>query len=117
MPYMANMIGADLSTQAHIKELLNTRQVTLSDVFTAVQGTKAMALHVPIFDEGVFQGSIAIFVPYAKLTKEYLAPIQIGENVTRLAQGESIHFNSALHHKLSNPNPEAAELLVVVYVP
>jgi len=43
--------------------------------------------------------------------------IQIGENVTRLAQGESIHFNSALHHKLSNPNPEAAELLVVVYVP
>lgn len=43
--------------------------------------------------------------------------IQIGENVTRLRQGESIHFNSALHHKLSNSNPEAAELLVVVYVP
>lgn len=43
--------------------------------------------------------------------------IQIGENVTRLSQGESIHFNSSLHHKLSNPNPEPAELLVVVYVP
>jgi quercetin dioxygenase-like cupin family protein len=43
--------------------------------------------------------------------------IQIGENVTRLAKGESIHFNSGLHHKLSNPNPETAKLLVVVYVP
>jgi len=43
--------------------------------------------------------------------------IQIGENVNRLAKGESIHFNSGLHHKLSNPNPEPAKLLVVVYVP
>lgn len=43
--------------------------------------------------------------------------IQIGENVTKLSRGESIHFNSALHHKLSNPHAEPAELLVVVYVP
>lgn len=43
--------------------------------------------------------------------------IQIGENVNRLVKGESIHFNSGLHHKLSNPNPEPAKLLVVVYVP
>ncbi len=43
--------------------------------------------------------------------------IQIGENVSRLSTGESLHFNSALHHKLSNPHPELAELLVVVYVP
>jgi len=43
--------------------------------------------------------------------------IQIGENVTRLAKGESLHFNSSLHHTLSNPNPEEAKLLVVVYVP
>ena len=43
--------------------------------------------------------------------------IQVGENVSRLAKGESLHFNSVLHHKLSNPHSEAAELLVVVYVP
>ena len=43
--------------------------------------------------------------------------IQIGENVTRLAGGESIHFNSSLHHKLSNPNQKVAKTLVVVYVP
>ena len=43
--------------------------------------------------------------------------IQVGENVSRLAKGESLHFNSALHHKLSNPNSEEANLLVVIYVP
>jgi mannose-6-phosphate isomerase-like protein (cupin superfamily) len=43
--------------------------------------------------------------------------IQVGENISRLASGESLHFNSALQHKLSNPHPEVAELLVVVYVP
>jgi quercetin dioxygenase-like cupin family protein len=43
--------------------------------------------------------------------------VQVGENVSILVGGESLHFNSALHHKLSNPNPEIAELLVIVYVP
>jgi quercetin dioxygenase-like cupin family protein len=43
--------------------------------------------------------------------------IQVGENVSKLAREESIHFNAALHHKLSNPHPETAKLLVVVYVP
>jgi electron transfer flavoprotein alpha subunit len=43
--------------------------------------------------------------------------VQVGENVSILAAGESLHFNSALHHKLSNPNPEITELLVIVYVP
>jgi mannose-6-phosphate isomerase-like protein (cupin superfamily) len=43
--------------------------------------------------------------------------VQVGDNITELAKGESIHFNSGLRHKLSNPNPEPAELLVVIYVP
>lgn len=43
--------------------------------------------------------------------------VQVGENITRLRKGESIHFNSGLRHKLSNPNSEPAELLVIIYVP
>ncbi len=43
--------------------------------------------------------------------------IQVGQNITSLKKGGSIHFNSALHHKLSNPTKEKAELLVVIYVP
>lgn len=43
--------------------------------------------------------------------------IQVGDNLSTLAKGESIHFNSSLHHKLSNPTTETANLLVVIYVP
>jgi len=43
--------------------------------------------------------------------------IQVGDNVATLTKGESIHFNSSLHHKLSNPTAETAKLLVVIYVP
>jgi mannose-6-phosphate isomerase-like protein (cupin superfamily) len=57
------------------------------------------------------EGEELIFVLKGGIT------IQVGENVSRLAKGESLHFNAALHHKLSNPNREVAELLVVVYVP
>jgi len=43
--------------------------------------------------------------------------IQVGQNITKLKEGGNIHFNSALHHKLSNPTSEATELLVVIFVP
>ncbi|MFA6344642.1 MAG: cupin domain-containing protein, partial [Syntrophales bacterium] len=43
--------------------------------------------------------------------------IQVGDNVSTLAKGESLHFNSSLHHKLSNPTAETTRLLVVIYVP
>ena len=43
--------------------------------------------------------------------------LQVGANVTVLSKGDSIHFNSGLHHKLSNPTEETAELLVTIYIP
>lgn len=43
--------------------------------------------------------------------------LQVGANVTVLSKGECIHFNSGLHHKLSNPPEETAELLVTIYIP
>lgn len=43
--------------------------------------------------------------------------IQVGDNISTLAKGESIHFNSSLHHKLSNPTHESTNLLVVIFVP
>lgn len=43
--------------------------------------------------------------------------ITVGKNTNVLERGECIHFNSALHHALSNPSDEKAELLVVLYIP
>jgi len=43
--------------------------------------------------------------------------IQIGDNMNTVKKGQSIHFDSSLHHKLNNPSSQTAMLLVVIYVP
>lgn len=57
------------------------------------------------------EGEEFIYVLEGKLS------ILVGKNKSLLARGESIHFNSALHHELSNPGDEKTELLVVLYIP
>lgn len=43
--------------------------------------------------------------------------IRVGEHLRILEQGESIHFNSGIPHRLRNLSDEAMELIVVVYTP
>ncbi len=43
--------------------------------------------------------------------------IIVGENVNKLKEGESLHFNSGIRHKLKNAGKEKAELIVVIYGP
>ena len=43
--------------------------------------------------------------------------IEIGENPNKLKKGDSLHFNSAIKHKLRNIGKSDAELLVVIYSP
>ena len=57
------------------------------------------------------EGEEFIYVLKGKLS------ILVGKNKSLLERGECIHFNSALHHELSNPSDEKTELLVVLYIP
>jgi mannose-6-phosphate isomerase-like protein (cupin superfamily) len=57
------------------------------------------------------EGEEFIYILKGKLS------ISVGKNISLLEKGECIHFNSALHHALSNPSDEKAELLVVLYIP
>jgi transcriptional regulator with XRE-family HTH domain len=43
--------------------------------------------------------------------------VMVGDHVNTLAAGDSLHFNSAIPHKLRSISPERAELLVVIYTP
>jgi quercetin dioxygenase-like cupin family protein len=43
--------------------------------------------------------------------------VTVGDHVNRLGQGDSLHFNSGVRHKLRNTSKTAAELLVIVYAP
>ena len=43
--------------------------------------------------------------------------IIIDDKKKRLAEKESVRFNSYLNHRLSNPGDKEADLLVVLYTP
>ncbi len=43
--------------------------------------------------------------------------VVVGEHVNTLEQGESLHFNSGIRHKLKSISDETAELIVVIYTP
>jgi len=43
--------------------------------------------------------------------------VMVGDHVNSLKKGESLHFNSAIKHKLRNIGKKDAELIVVVYGP
>ena len=72
-------MGTDISDQKHVRELLRDHKPVISDVFRAVEGFDAVALHVPIFRGSVFKGSIGILINFESLAKRYLDVIKIGE--------------------------------------
>ncbi|MDZ7695409.1 MAG: cupin domain-containing protein [Deltaproteobacteria bacterium] len=43
--------------------------------------------------------------------------VMVGENKNVLGPGQSIHFNSAIPHRLKNISAKRAELVVVLYTP
>jgi quercetin dioxygenase-like cupin family protein len=43
--------------------------------------------------------------------------VTVGEHVNTLEQGDSLHFNSGIRHKLKSVSDEKAELIVVIYSP
>lgn len=43
--------------------------------------------------------------------------VTVGDHVNRLKEGQSLHFNSGIRHKLRNIGKKKAELLVVIYTP
>jgi two-component system cell cycle sensor histidine kinase/response regulator CckA len=79
-PYsQESIIGKDISGQKHIQEIIHTHKPVVSDVFKTVQGFDAIALHVPVFRNKTFVGSIGITVNYASLAKRYVEGIKIGK--------------------------------------
>ncbi len=80
LPYKEGAIGRDISEQDHVKEVLKTHKTTVSDVFMAVQGFRTIAIHVPVFKDGVFKGTIAVLISFDRIAKKYIENIRIGKD-------------------------------------
>ena len=76
-PYNQSVIGTDISYQKHVRQVISTHQQVISDVFMSAQGYLAIALHVPVFKEKEFVGSLAILIPINKIGKFYLEKIKL----------------------------------------
>ncbi len=79
-PFDQKSIGVDISSQDHVREIMNTHHPVVSDVFEAVQGFRCIAFHVPIFRGESYAGSIGILIPFDHISKKYLEDIQIGRD-------------------------------------
>jgi PAS domain S-box-containing protein len=78
-PLNESAIGSDVSNQEHVKTVLNTHKPTISDVFTSVQGYKAIAYHIPVISDDKYKGSLAILIPLDKLGKRFTENIITGK--------------------------------------
>ncbi len=79
-PEAPGAIGTDVSSQEHVQRLMQNQAPVISDVFESVQGFKTVAFHVPVFSGEVFQGSLAVLIPFDRLSRKFLEPIKIGRD-------------------------------------
>ncbi|MBU4260384.1 MAG: PAS domain S-box protein [Proteobacteria bacterium] len=79
-PYNSKAIGADISSQPHVAQILLTHKPVISDVFTAVQGHRCIAYHVPVIADDAYAGSMAILIPFSRMAEESLETIRTGES-------------------------------------
>ena len=90
IPASPEAVGRDISPQKHIKEIMRTHRPVISDVFWAVQGFETVALHIPVFRNKTYQGTIGIAINFSTLSERYLENIKIGEDGEILIKGPQV---------------------------
>jgi PAS domain S-box-containing protein len=72
--------GQDISSQVHVAKILAEHRPVVSDVFTSVQGYPCIALHVPVFDDLEFVGSLGVLIPFEAISRHYLQTLRVARS-------------------------------------
>ena len=80
VPYDAALVGLDISRQEHIHKSLDTREPVVSNVFKAVQGFEAIAIHVPLAGADGFAGTVGVLIPFETIAQQFIGRIRIGKH-------------------------------------
>ena len=96
-PYNKDAIGTNISYQEHMKKLLSNHEPVISEVFQAVQGYEAIAIHFPIITDGKYDGSFAYLVSFSELLSIYSHKLGVDKKeITRLIlSSKGIILNSS----------------------
>lgn len=79
-PYDPKVIHKTVTSIEDFKEARRTHQLTVSDVFTNLRGFKTIIVHVPVFKEGSFSGTLALLFPFDFIARRYVEDIRIGQD-------------------------------------
>jgi len=93
-------IRQNISYQKHVQQIIESHKPVISDVFFAVQGYPAIAIHVPIFKGNDFKGSLAILLAIDKIGKQYFEQInkEGSSNTYLLSENNTILFSPLEEH-------------------
>lgn len=83
------VIGAYIGDQAHVKTVFRTKKPTLSTVFRAVEGYETIALHVPVYRNGSFDGTLAFLIPFDEVGERYVGSVEFGPRGTAVLFDET----------------------------
>jgi PAS domain S-box-containing protein len=88
-------IGQDISHQEHIIMSMKTHKLVISDVFMAVQGFRTIAVHVPVFKNGVYDGTLSFLLSFNNIAQKYIENIHIGKSgYAWVVSGKGIEISS-----------------------
>ncbi len=79
VPFNESAIGKDVSYQPHNALIIKNHTPVVSDVFTTVQGYRAIAFAYPVFNEGEYNGCVSLLIPFDIIAKKFLENIEIGK--------------------------------------
>ncbi|HTD31502.1 MAG TPA: ATP-binding protein [Steroidobacteraceae bacterium] len=75
----SNAVGLDISNRKHVVALIREHKPMISEVFRTIEGTDAVALHVPVLQGAEFKGSVEILVDFQRLARRYLDVVKVGQ--------------------------------------
>ena len=79
-PYNQSVIGQNIYYQDHIQQVIINHKPVVSDVFMSAQGFLAIAMHVPVFKNKNYVGSVSVLIPIDRLGKLHLEKIKNRKN-------------------------------------
>jgi PAS domain S-box-containing protein len=80
VPQSGGGFGTDISWREPIQQVMKTHQPVISDLITSIFGFQTVVCHVPVFERGVYRGTLGISVPFNYIAKKYLDEIKIGDD-------------------------------------
>lgn len=80
VPHDQKVIREPVTKMEDFLETKRTHQVVVSDVFTNRRGFKTIIVHIPVFKEDSFNGTLAVLFPFDFIARRYVEDIRIGQD-------------------------------------